>query len=337
MVEPKTNVGIMRAGRDVKDESSNNVLRGGTPGTNSLEMRLGSYSTVELSGAAKLDNAESHAKVPVAQRETTEVTGEATRDSTCDSISNDTTFQTQTKQTNLASKERGERSNRIINEEIPVEEFPHRPREDKCNDPDSHEDESRIDRKVEPNGKLMSVGQDVGDVNGNEAKPSITPGSEYLETGLGPGDLEVDGLGNFSTVEWQTEVATENAGVLSAVVPSRQSTSTDGETNRSENGCDKSKQITLIDTRAITRQLHWIMNVEIIIEDIIAKEAHDHPGRSKDRNAMVSGYETICRHSCSNVETVISILRPRVACAAYDLAVADTNFFNWRVTRETQV
>ena len=91
-----------------------------------------------------------------------------------------------------------------------------------------------------------------------------------------------------------------HAGVLNAVVPSRQSASTDGGTNRSENGCDKSKQIILIETKAISRQLHWIMNVEIIIEDIIAKEAHDHPGRNKDRNAMVSGYETICRHPCSN-------------------------------------
>ena len=77
------------------------------------------------------------------------------------------------------------------------------------------------------------------------------------------------------------------------------------------------------------------MNEEILIEDIIAKEAHDHPGRNKDGNWMVSGYETI-RQSCSNVETVISILRPRVACAAHDLAVADTNYFNWRVTWETQ-
>ena len=128
MVEPKTNVGIMRAGRDVKDESSNNVLRGrGTPGTNGLEMRLGSYSTVELSEAAKLDNAESHAKVPVAQRETTEVTGEATHDS----ISNDAVPQTQTNQTNPASKVKGESMELITNEKIPVKKLPHRPREDK--------------------------------------------------------------------------------------------------------------------------------------------------------------------------------------------------------------
>ena len=88
-MEPKTNVGIMPAGRDVKDEGSNNVVHRDrdTPGTNSLETtrlgymdetdtdsessddlkteRLGSYSTVEFaSEAAKLDNAESHAKVP---------------------------------------------------------------------------------------------------------------------------------------------------------------------------------------------------------------------------------------------------------------------------------
>ena len=95
------------------------------------------------------------------------------------------------------------------------------------------------------------------------------------------------------------------------------------------------KQITLTETKDISRQLHWIMNAEKKIEDIIAKEAHDHPGMNKDRNWMVSRHETICR-SCSYVETVISILRPRVACAAHDLAVADTNYFNWRVTWETQ-
>ena len=169
MVDPKTNVGIMRAGREVKDESSNNVLRDrGTPGTNGFEMRLGSYSTVELSEAAKLDNAESHAKVPVTQRETTEVTGDATHDSTCDRISNDTT------------KVNGETNNgrleRIINERIPVKELPHLPRENKGNDPDLYEYESGIDRRVEPNEKLLSVGQDVGDVSGNEAKPTMTLG-----------------------------------------------------------------------------------------------------------------------------------------------------------------
>ena len=230
---------------------------------------------------------------------------------------------------------------------------------------------------MEPNVKLMPVGQDVGDVSDNDVKPRTTPGREYLETdsfglcdlatpclgslstveldtpgkrknletaSLGKYDLETDSFGNYSTVELTTVVATVNARVSDAVVPSRQSTSTNGSTIRSENGRDrnklhKSNQIILNATGDITRrlrQLHWIMNEEIIIEDIIAKEAHDHPGKNKNGNWMVSGYETICRHSCFNVETVISILRPRVACAACDLAVADTNFFNWRMRWENK-
>ena len=227
---------------------------------------------------------------------------------------------------------------------------------------------------VEPNVKLMPVGQDVGNVSDSDVKPSTTPGKEYLETdsfGLydlatpclgslstveldtpgkrknletasrGKYDLETDSFGNYSTVELTTVVTTVNARVLDAVVPSRQSTSTNGSTIRSENGRDrnklyKSKQITLTETRDITRQLHWIMNAKITIEDIIAKEAHDHFGKDKNGSWMVSRYETICRHSCFNVETVISILRPRVACTAYDLAVADTNFFNWRTRWENE-
>ena len=173
-----------------------------------------------------------------------------------------------------------------------------------------------------------------------------------LETAsLGKYDLETEGFGNYSTVEFTTGVATVRAGVSDAVVPSQQSTSTNGSTIRSGNGHDRhklhkpkqiTKQIILNETRDIMRQLrylrqlHGIMNEVIRIENFIAQEAHDHPGKDKNGRWMVSRHETICRHSCSNVETVISIMRPRVACAAHDLAVADTNYFNWRVTWNMQ-
>ena len=106
---------------------------------------------------------------------------------------------------------------------------------------------------VEPNVELMPVGQDVGNVSDNDAKSRTTPGREYLETDsfglynlatpcLGslstveldtPGkrkNLDTDSFGNYSTVELTAVVAAINARVLDAVVPSRQSTSTNGST-----------------------------------------------------------------------------------------------------------
>ena len=74
----------------------------------------------------------------------------------------------------------------------------------------------------------------------------------------------------------------------------------DLRTDATETNYTNLNKLHLSRQEAISRQLHWIMNEEIIIEDIIAKEAHDHPGRDKDRNAMVSGYETTCRHPCFN-------------------------------------
>ena len=62
----------------------------------------------------KLDNAESHAKVPVAQRETTQVTGDATR-TTRDGASNDTIPQTNLNKPNGDSTVKEETNDERLN------------------------------------------------------------------------------------------------------------------------------------------------------------------------------------------------------------------------------
>ena len=110
----------MPAGRDVKDVGSNNEAKRdrGIMGTENLEAgsigqmdndsdtsddlettRLGSHSTVEFtSEVAELDEAKSHAKVPVAQRGTTQVKGDVTS-RTRDIISNKIGSQTKKSKT----------------------------------------------------------------------------------------------------------------------------------------------------------------------------------------------------------------------------------------------
>ena len=105
-------------------------------------------ANAEISEAAKLDNTESHAKVPIAQRNTTQVGGDATEspcDSTCDSISNEPKqLKPQNTQLNRRDKPNkdsrakeetnNQRLDRIIKEAIPVEELLEPPRGNRSED-----------------------------------------------------------------------------------------------------------------------------------------------------------------------------------------------------------